>query len=286
MAQSSYDPLEYYACQGQISDPGPYAARLAELPADIPGLVRAVQGLMVHLHWAENYGLVLNKMRKTEANLRTMRDRLGKIVALSSRPLDEPRALEQKTVGTCRDYALFLAAVFRHRGIPARARCGFGTYFTKGRFEDHWICEVWRADEDRWQLVDGQLDDLQIKTLKVSFNTLDLPVTKFVTGPQAWQRCRARRVDPNRFGIFRMKGLDFVKGNMLRDFLALNKVEILPWDNFGPIGKSFTKMDKSELAQMDRLAAVGSGEARDFVLQQAAFLSNRDSLLPSYFFNS
>jgi hypothetical protein len=73
---------------------------------------------------------------------------------------------------------------------------------------------------------------------------------------------------------------------MIRDFLALNKVEILPWDNFGPIGKSFIKMDKNELAQMDRLALVGSGEARDFVLQRAAFISNRELLLPSYFFEN
>jgi hypothetical protein len=286
MASSSLNPLEYYACQGQISDPGSYAARLDELPADIPSLVRAIQGLMVHLHWAENYGLKLNKLRKTEANLRTVRDRLDKILALNDRPLDEPRELTQRTVGTCRDYSLFLAAAFRHRDIPARARCGFGTYFTKGRFEDHWICEVWQADEERWRLVDGQLDELQIETLKVDFDTLDLPQTKFVTGSQAWQRCRAKRVDPNRFGIFRMKGLDFVKGNMIRDFLALNKVEILPWDNFGPIGKSFIKMDKNELAQMDRLALVGSGEARDFVLQRAAFISNRELLLPSYFFEN
>lgn len=286
MTRSSLNPFEYYASQGQISDPGPYAARLDELPEDIPGLVRALQGLMLHLHWAENYGLKLNKLRKTEANLRTVRDRLDKILTLSDRPLDEPRALEQKTIGTCRDYALFLAAVFRHRGIPARARCGFGTYFTKDRFEDHWVCEVWQANEARWQLVDGQLDELQINTLKVDFDTLDLPRTKFVTGSQAWQRCRARRVDPNRFGIFRMKGLDFVKGNMLRDFFALNKVEILPWDNFGPIGKSFTKMNKTELAQMDQLALVGSGEARDFVLQRATFISNRETLLPSYFFEN
>lgn len=53
----------------------------------------ALQGLILHLHWAETYGLKLNKLRKTEANLRTVRERLKKILALSDRPLDEPRKL-------------------------------------------------------------------------------------------------------------------------------------------------------------------------------------------------
>ena len=28
-------------------------------------------------------------------------------------------------------------------GVPARARCGFGAYFEKGKFVDHWVTEYW-----------------------------------------------------------------------------------------------------------------------------------------------
>ena len=59
----------------------------------------------------------------------------------------------KKTFGTCRDYALLMTSILRYRGIPARARAGFGKYFTKGRYEDHWVCEYWLTDEDRWVMI-------------------------------------------------------------------------------------------------------------------------------------
>ncbi len=285
MPDMTFNPQKYYASQGQISDPGEFNIHFLELPNDLSALVAAIQGLMLHMHWAAKQGLSLTRVRKEEANIRTVRARLEKILSLSDRPLSEPRMIGKRTIGTCRDFSLLLASVFRARDIPARARCGFSTYFTKGRFEDHWICEVWEEKAQRWRLVDGQLDPLQIETLKIDFDPLDLPSTKFLAGTQAWTLCRSRRVDPNRFGIFRMKGLDFVKGNFIRDFLALNKIEILPWDNFGLIRKSFIKMNKTELEDLDRLAAVGSGTDQDFVMLRAAFFSHRTKLLPDYFFS-
>ena len=29
------------------------------------------------------------------------------------------------------------------QGMPARARCGFGAYFEKGKYVDHWVTEYW-----------------------------------------------------------------------------------------------------------------------------------------------
>jgi hypothetical protein len=286
MMTLTFNPQEFYSTQGQISDPGPFADELALLPGDLPALIKTIQGLMVHLHWAERYGLFLDKTRKEEANIRTLHDRLNKIIELQQAPLTESRDLSKRTVGTCRDYALILAAILRLQGKPARARAGFGTYFTPGRFEDHWICEYWLAVENRWVVVDPQLDAFQMETLKISFDPLDMPRTKFVTGTEAWQRCRAKQVNPDRFGIFRMHGLDFVKGNLLRDFLALNKFEILPWDNYGPIRKPLRKMEAAEKDLMDRFAAVGTGEDRDFLLMRSAFIAHQHDLLPEYFFSN
>jgi hypothetical protein len=256
---------------------------LDQLPAEISKLVQVIQGLMLHLHWAENLGISLNRIRREEANLRTIQDRLGKLIELQDAPLTEGRLLTRKTVGTCRDFSLLFTAALRHQGIPARARCGFGTYFVKGSFEDHWVGEYWLAEEERWVMVDPQLDPFQIDALGIDFDPLDLPRTKFVTGAQAWELCRAKRVDPKRFGIFRMRGLDFVKGDLIRDFLSLNKVEILPWDNFMLINTSFIRMNKEEKDLMDRLARISTGEERDFLLLRAAFAANQEKLLPKYF---
>lgn len=283
MNDISFDPQDYYHIQGQTSDPGIYTEHFDVLPESLPELVKTIQGLMLHMHWAGRHGITLSRVRKEEANLRTTQGRLAKLIELSDQPLSQRRLLTKKTVGTCRDFSLFLTSILRHRGIPARARAGFGKYFTKGRYEDHWVCEYWHADENRWVMVDAQLDPLQIETLSIDFDPLDMPHTKFVTGPQAWQLCRTRRADPNRFGIFNMRGLDFVKGDMIRDFLSLNKVEILPWDNFLLIGKKFRTMSPNEKALMDRLARISTGDDRDFVLLRAAFAMNQEKLLPKYF---
>ena len=44
--------LSYYARPGPMTDPGRYGEHLDSLPADIPALVRAVQGLLIHVFWA------------------------------------------------------------------------------------------------------------------------------------------------------------------------------------------------------------------------------------------
>ena len=56
---------------------------------------------------------------------------------------------------------------------------------------------------------------------------------KFLTGCEAWIAARAGDVDPDLFGIFDMWGLSFIAGNVLSDIACLNKVELLPWDNWG-----------------------------------------------------
>ena len=279
----NFNPRSFYAAQGQISDPGPYTALFDDLPSDIPELVKVIQGLMLHLHWATRLGVSLNRIRREEANLRTIHDRLAKIIELEDAPLTTQRLLTKKSVGTCRDFSLLFTSALRHQGVPARARCGFGTYFVKGSFEDHWVGEYWHPDEARWVMVDPQLDPFQIEKLGIDFDPLDMPRTKFVTGGQAWELCRTKRVDPKRFGIFRMRGLDFVKGDLIRDFLALNKVEILPWDNFMLINTSLIRMRQEEKDLMDRLARISTGEERDFVLLRAAFAANQEKLLPKYF---
>jgi hypothetical protein len=283
MEMNNLNPQEFYATQGQISDPDPYGSYLDALASDLPSLVRQVQGLMLHVHWSRNYGLTLNRIRKEEQQIRTTSDRLKKIFALHHAPLCEERPVSKRTVGTCRDFALFLTSILRHRGIPARARVGFGTYFTEERFEDHWVCEYWRQDDDRWVMVDSQLDEVQKEGLEIDFDPLDVPPGKFITGGQAWIKVRNKQADPYLFGIFNLSGFNFVKGNMVRDFLALNKIEILPWDNFGLIAISFRDMKPVEKRLTDRLAKISTGDDQDFILLRAAYVSHQERLLPSYF---
>ena len=233
MSEMNTNPLSYYATSGPMTDPKEHVSLFDRLPVEVPALVEIVQGLLVHIFWAERYGLQLPQERKEcEVNLRFVSKQLVRIQELDAAPLTVARPLEKRLAGNCRDFSVMLCAMLRHRGIPARARCGFGTYFRGDRYpyEDHWVCEYWKADEGRWVMVDAQLDAFQREALGITFDPLDMPPGQFVTGGRGWQMCRTDQADPREFGIFEWYGLWFVRGDLLRDFLALNKVEILPWD--------------------------------------------------------
>jgi hypothetical protein len=225
--------LKYYASPGIMTDPGDRSVLFEGLPADIPALCQTVQGLILHLHWAELYGENLSEKRKREANLRLVSRQLGRIMELESSPLTTARPLKKRIIGTCRDYSVLLSAILQYQGVPARARCGFGTYFIPGHGEDHWICEYWKPGEERWVTVDAQLDQFQRDSLNISFDTCDMPGWQFLPAGKAWQLCRAGQANPDSFGIFDMHGMWFIAGNLVRDLLSLNKIELLPWDVWG-----------------------------------------------------
>ena len=251
--------MEYYSHQSEVSDPDSQRLLFKDLPADLPGLVKVVQNTIIHVYWSDRMGAQISRERKDEEmNLRTVENILRQAASMQGGSLLEERLMESRLVGTCRDYSTLLTSIFRSQGVPARARCGFGTYFLPDHFEDHWVCEWWNENEQRWVMTDAQLDDLQKSVMKITFDTLDLPPGQFVTGGDAWQMCRAGNEDPNKFGIFEFSGMDFIRGNLMRDFLSLNKVEVLPWDFWGLLKKPFDRLTGEELALFDHLAELTS----------------------------
>lgn len=256
MFESIVHPLEYYAHPGLMTDPGKHVGLFENLPADIPALCQVVQGLLLHIFWAEQYGEELSKERKQEVNIRQVSPMLAPIQELGDSPLAVARPLEKRLVGNCRDFSTLLCAMLRHRGVPARARCGFGAYFEPGRYEDHWVCEYWNAGEARWVLVDAQMDEFQQGALKIAFDTYDVPRDQFLIGGKAWQMCRAGQADPDAFGIFDMHGMWFIRGNLVRNLVSLNKIEILPWDGWGLVSKEEQDLSADDMALLDRIAAL------------------------------
>jgi transglutaminase superfamily protein len=256
--------LTHFTQYSKMTHPGPYASLYTDLPSELPALVHVVQGLLVHIFWAERYGLNLSEERKGEVQLRTMERRLARTLELDPNSLATPRPDEKKIVGNCRDFSATLASMLQAKGIPARPRCGFGAYFLPNHYEDHWVCEYWNQAEQRWVLVDAQLDELQQNVLEIPFNTLDVPRDQFIVGGAAWKMCRSGQADPDQFGIFDMKGMDFVKGDFIRDVASLNKVELLPWDCWGIILADYATLPPDDLSMLDQLADLTCADVPDF----------------------
>jgi hypothetical protein len=167
--------------------------------------------------------------------------------------LKEARSPKERQVGVCRHFTLLQVSMLRSQGLPARARCGFGAYFEPGKFLDHWVTEYWNEEQDRWVMVDAQMDPRQRELFKLAFDPLDMPRGQFLVAGEAWALCRAGAADPQAFGILDMHGLWFIASNVIRDLAALNNREMLPWDGWGAMVADDSRIDTDLI---DRVAAL------------------------------
>ncbi|MET8976842.1 transglutaminase-like domain-containing protein [Streptomyces sp. NPDC004539] len=173
--------------------------------------------------------------RLREKGIRPAANLVARLAALDPTPLHLSRAPATRVVGTCRHFAVLACAFLRAGGVPARVRCGFGTYFRAGHGLDHWITEY--HDGDRWVRVDtehlgkGYVDHPE-----------DLAPGEFLTGGEAWALYRQGRIDAGKYGV---AGTDFawgpaeISGNAVRDLAALCKREMLPWDEWGRMTEAY-----------------------------------------------
>jgi hypothetical protein len=237
---------------GVLTDPGKFAGLFEGLPAGAAGVARVVQGLLMHEFWAQAYGVTMAEEDRDRVNLRRVEQVLAAVVDADDRPLSVERAPGGRISTNCRGFSVMAVAMLRAQGVAARARCGFGAYFTPGYFEDHWVVEY--LDGGRWQLLDAQIDEFQRSQLGIDFDLTDVPRDQFVIAGDAWTQVRAGKADPQRFGLTAIDeaGDWWIAANLMRDAAALENVELLPWDLWGSMPKP---EDTVDVELFDALAA-------------------------------
>lgn len=245
--------LDFYRTPIGLSAPGDQAALLDDLPQGPERLAGVVQGLLMHQHVASTYQVTLGDSQIEQSHVRPLEEILRQIVAHDARPLAQARPAGQRQVGVCRHFSLMHVAMLRRQGIPARARCGFAAYFTEGKHLDHWVTEYWDEKREAWILFDAQLDPHQQALFKVPFDSVDVPRDQFRVAGDCWRLCRTGKADPMDFGVLDLFGWWMIAGNVVRDIAALNNVEMLPWDCWGPMPRPGEDPD---FALFDRLAVL------------------------------
>lgn len=254
----------------------------------------------MHDMWVSLYGETYDKSHEYPQRIAYMEDLLDKALELDPSNLAIPRHPRDRVIACCREFATLMCALLRAKGIPARARCGFEVYFSwSGRYGDHWICEHW--DGARWVRTDPQLDPFQqSKAAEWSvglnrdnaeklqrireFDPRHLKPDEFVTAGEAWLLCRRGGAAPEDFGIDcairpewgidTLHGLWFVRGQLLRDFAALNKVETVPylvrickgldWSGWRLVGTRDGDLGEEDWTLLDRIAELSVDADRNF----------------------
>jgi hypothetical protein len=259
-----------YASFSEFSDPQHYLAQLATGQASVAELVKCVQNNLVHPYWLQHYQLDPDfTQRLNEMQTRSVQQKL-KWLGNAEQPLLADKPASQRMLGNCRDFALLLCTLLRAQGIAARLRCGFASYLGMHNYEDHWICEYWQEQQQRWVKVDAQLDAKQQALLAITFDPLDLPAEQFIYAGIAWQRCRKKTELAEQFGILSITGWPLLQGNLLRDIFALSKVELLAWDSGWGLNQHYFKCSQSsqELLLLDQLAELSASSLAEQALAQ------------------
>lgn len=280
------DILDFYTHTAVMTSPGDHAQAFAGLPGDVSRLAPIVQGLLLHEHLAPVYGETLTDERRSQVHTRPTSEILDHLLAQDGLPLTAARPVDTRHIGNCRHFSLLVVAMLRDKGVPARARCGFGAYFDPHHYVDHWVCEYWNAGQERWILADAQIDETQQAIFHTDFDLMDVPRDKFLIAGDAWTKCRAGEADPDKFGIMDMHGLWFIAGNVLRDFAALNNMEMLPWDVWGGMVMPNQEPQGELLELYDQLAAITLAPDLNFAELRALYENDDRLHVPKTVFNA
>ncbi len=139
----------------------------------------------------------------------------------------------------------------------------FASYFREGFWIDHWVVEYWNDNE--WVTIDPDAGRDVVSR------------DEFHHSGVAWMLCRNRKLDPATHGNYFLWGWDELRGSLINDIGALNKVECGNWSwcsliDIAEREKPHGAVDK----QLDDLASLvlssGSFEELRLTYQREAYL--------------
>ncbi len=224
--------------QSAVTQVGPSHTAIDDLPSSLGGLRRASQQLVAHyMGSSDGVSSPITGERLKEVDMRYADAMLARLLEMGPPELFRERPLDQRVAGCCRDFAVLFVAMARHKGIPARVRVGYATYFKPSWYLDPVIAEVWDTNEERWRLIEPEISD--VLAGKAKFDPLDVPSDRFVTGLRAWMAARSGQIDPERCVVAPDLQIPYTRSwlslrhHIVQDLAALNKAEMLVWDQWG-----------------------------------------------------
>ncbi len=261
----------HYLEFSEFTFPGGYIDHLRDLlPNDIPELGKLICTQTIHRMVLKNgntgsntdlrYGDMTKVpwYRQCEDDIfPTAAAMIAELFRRDPRGFVQGRMEKDRLILTCRADAVLTAAALKSKGIPARVRSGFASYFevdglTKGMSHDHWLNEYWSEKEKRWIMID--VDGCLEPYLK--FDPFDVPREAFDFSADAWLDVRQGRVDGGHFhNAGGHNGLQVIAWELFYDFHCLMNSESI-YMHTPPITffSNFPNLTEKQLSEIDELA--------------------------------
>ncbi|QOR35042.1 transglutaminase domain-containing protein [Clostridium sp. 'deep sea'] len=206
--------ISNYIKQTTYTNPHQYAYLYSDIPNDICSIVKIVNNLLIHPSKLSKYSDInVNETEIWNNEPKTVFDILKKLAKKNNTSLVNARANNEKVIVTCRGFTLLLTSILRHKGIPARARAGFAPYIVKEINIDHFICECYIKQQQRWVLLDADF-------LKIDFDK-----SEFCYVANVYLDCLSGKKDALKFGCDDNWGFSYIIMYLNLDLLCLCKAE-------------------------------------------------------------
>lgn len=221
------------------TNPGSHVNLYDDLPISLDLLCDLIQKQIVH-PW-NGSPQPIGRKYEPRSNY-CVEDMLEKLIQLNQSGLVATRLLNERIIASCRENALLLTSILNFQGISSRVRAGWVKYLSSdtNKFTDHWVSEVWQAEEGRWCFVD------------TNPKRIDFSLHEFTSGAEAWRQIRSGQTKPNEYRSD--DDLFYVKLNFGHDFNAILGTAPHYWEAPPLFQVKIVEMQEWQLALLDQIA--------------------------------
>lgn len=232
--------LQFYKIPDMITDLSKYSISLKKITNNPEYISRIASGLFIHDSSTTFFNVPYCEEKLFHPLL--MSDLLEEIMKIDDDYLTKVRDANKRLLVCCREYSVFTVALLRAKNIPARSRCVFPLYLNVAEsLVEHWIVEYWNGI--RWVATDPMIDPMFLSALErkgiIKVNGIDkgtisnygfpnpndLDKKEYISTGEAWKYLRENKVVNKQFSYLGLNGKYYVRIQLLRDFLAINKFE-------------------------------------------------------------
>jgi hypothetical protein len=237
--------LSFYRQYDPYSDPTSYDSLYEGLRDDLTSLCALIKKQLIHPSQLKRYGDRVPKTAKGEdGRFPSVRRMLPELLQRNPAGLVMEREPHESLFVSCRNHALLLASILQYRRIPARVRVGFAEYISDkpSKWIDHWICEVWDEDQQRWLFVDPDI------------KRVDIPRPEFELAGNAWLKIRCEEQNDKIYGGNGLWGIVYVRQNLCHDFNACLGRVTTYWTGSPLLHVKFANLSQEQRRLLDQMA--------------------------------
>ncbi|MEX3238720.1 transglutaminase-like domain-containing protein [Serratia quinivorans] len=258
------DELDYYLLQTENTRLPLRSEILESIPDDVSGIFYVCRNIMEH-YQGINAGNI-SRLRYPEIEMDKVSDILQALIDNGVTDLSKPVPLGKKVIGNCFNIAKLAVSFMRYKGIPARLRYAYCTYFNHKNNpnvnSEQVLAEYWCAEKQRWFRGDPSMNWEILDHLGINVDVDFLDVSKQLSQPisDVWLNCRTQQWNFDDYGVSldisrRRAGMGHVALKMTHDLACLNHIELYAFDFISP-AKRFQQEINLRPHDFDTLASL------------------------------